>query len=107
MFDKLKEAQQQAEEIKRRLDSVSVMGEAEGGKIKVIATGNRQLTEINIHPEFFKEIDSEGLEELLIVAVNQALRKADQVNQSEMQAMTKDMLGGMGGLGGLANLFGK
>lgn len=39
MFDKLFEAQQKAEEIKKRLDTISISSEVEGGKIKIIMMG--------------------------------------------------------------------
>jgi DNA-binding protein YbaB len=42
--------------------------------------------------------DKEQLEELLIIAINKAMEKADNINQSEMAAMTKEMFGGLGGL---------
>lgn len=106
MFDKLLEAQKMAEESKKRLDSITVESEIEGGNIRVIATGNREIREIKIDPEFFKSLDLDGVEELIITAVNQAIQKAEQVNQAEMQSMSKDLLGGMGGLGALSNLFG-
>jgi len=98
MFDKLFQAQQKAEEIKKRLDSISVSGEVEDGKIRVIATANKEIKEIMIDPVYFKEIDKEELEELLLVATNKALKQADEINQAEMQAVTKDMLGGLGGM---------
>jgi len=50
---------------------------------------------------FFKSADKEELEELLLVAINKSLEQAENVSQSEMAALTKDMFGGMG------NLFGK
>lgn len=103
MFDKLFEAQQKAEEIKKRLDTISVTGEAEGGVIRVVANGNKYVSEISIDPEFLKSADKDELEELLAVAVNKAVQAAEQISQTEMQAATRDMLGGMGGLG---NLFG-
>lgn len=98
MFDKLFQAQQKAEEIRKRLDSVTVLGEAEGGKIRVAATANREIKEINIEPGFLVEADREELEELLVVAVNNAIKQADNISQTEMQAATKDMLGGLGGM---------
>ncbi|HEY0667039.1 MAG TPA: YbaB/EbfC family nucleoid-associated protein [Sphingobacteriaceae bacterium] len=98
MFDKLFEAQQKAEEIKKRLDTIYVTGDAEGGKIRVIANGNKQVSEITIDPEFLKSADKEELEELLIVAVNKAMQQAEQVSQTEMQAATRDMFGGLGDL---------
>ena len=100
MFDKLLQVQQQAEEIKKRLDAITVNGEAEGGKIRVSATGNKQISTIQIDEDFLKEADKEELEELLVVAVNKALEQAENVNQSEMQALSQNMLGGLG------NLFG-
>lgn len=100
MFDKLFEARQRAEEIKKRLDHITVMGEAEGGLIKVTATANKEVTEINIDPVFLSNADKEELEEILAVAVNNALKQAEQVSQAEMQGAAKDMLGGLGGLFG-------
>ncbi|GAB3922655.1 YbaB/EbfC family nucleoid-associated protein [Mucilaginibacter myungsuensis] len=104
MFDKLFEAQQKAGEVKQRLDNITVSGSAEGGKIMVTANGNRVVQSISIDEEFYKQADREELEELLAVAVNKAIAEAENVNQSEMAAMTRDMFGGMGGLGGM---FGK
>ena len=101
MFDKLLEAQKKAEEIKKRLDTILVDAEVEGGKIKVSATANKAITSIEIDPEFLKTADREELEELLVTAVNKALNQAEQVSQTEMQAATRDMMGGLG------NIFGK
>ena len=104
MFDKIFEAQQKAEESKKRLDTIIVTGTSEGGKITVTATANKAIQTINIDEEFYKGAEREELEELLLVALNKAMEQADNISQSEMAAMTKDMLGGLGGLG---NLFGK
>lgn len=104
MFDKLFQAQQKAQEIKARLDNISVYGEAEGGKIKVVATANKEIKEIAIDPIYMENVDREQLEELLVVALNKALVQAEQVSQGEMQAATQDVLGNLGGLG---DLFGK
>ncbi|SFT07953.1 YbaB/EbfC family nucleoid-associated protein [Sphingobacterium wenxiniae] len=104
MFDKLFQAQQKAEEVKKRLDNISVSGEAEGGKIKVVSSANKEIKEVMIDPEFFANADREEVEELLVVALNKALVQAESVSQTEMQAVSQDMLSGLGGLG---NLFGK
>jgi DNA-binding protein YbaB len=100
MFDKILEAQQKAGEIKKRLDAIIVSGTAEGGKITVNATAGKIVQSIIINDEFFKELDKEELEELLVVAINKALEQAENVSQSEMAAMTQQMFGGMGGLFG-------
>lgn len=92
------EAQQKAGEVKKRLDAISVSGTAEGGKITVVANGNKVIQSINIDDDFYKQADKEELEELLLVAVNKALEQAENVSQSEMAAMTQQMFGGLGNL---------
>ncbi len=101
MFDKLFEAQQKAGEVKKRLDGITVSGTVEGGKITIQANGNKVIQSISIDDEFLKTADKEEVEELLIVAINKALVQAENVSQSEMAALTKDMFGGLG------NMFGK
>lgn len=104
MFDKLFEAQQKADEVKKRLDGITVTGTAENGKITVIANGNRLIQSISINEDFYKEADREELEELLAVAVNKAIEQAENLNQAEMAALSQSMLGGLGDLG---KLFGQ
>lgn len=101
MFDKLLQAQQKAEEIKKRLDLISVSAEVEGGKIKIISSANKHISSVSIDPDFLQSVDHEELEELLATAINKVLAQADNVSQTEMQAATRDMMGGLG------NLFGK
>jgi len=100
MFDKLFEAKQKAEEVKKRLDGITVTGSAEGGKITVTASGNKAVRTISIDEDFLKSADKEELEELIVVAVNKALEQAESVNQSEMAALSQQMLGGLGGMFG-------
>jgi len=100
MFDKLMAAQQKADEIKKRLDTVSVFAEVEGGAIRITATANKAITAIEIEEEFYKQAEKEEIEELLLTAINKALAQADIVSATEMQAATKDMLGGLGGMFG-------
>jgi DNA-binding YbaB/EbfC family protein len=95
MFDKLMQAQQKAGEVKQRLDAITVTGMAEGGKITVTANGNKVIQTVAIDDAFFKDADKEQLEELLVIAVNKAMEQADNVSQSELAAMTKDMFGGL------------
>lgn len=100
MFDKLFEAQQKAGEAKKRLDAITVTGTAEGGKITVTANANKVIQAVNIDDEFYKQADREELEELLLVALNKAIEQADNISQTEMAAMTKEMFGGLGGMFG-------
>lgn len=103
MFDKLFEAQQKTEEVKKRLENILVKAEVENSAIKITATAAKTIKSIEIDPKVITENGMEGLEDLLLIAMNKVLAQADQVSQAEMAAVTKQMLGSMGGLG---NLFG-
>jgi hypothetical protein len=99
MFGKLAEAKQKAEEIKQRLETITVMGEAERGKVRVIANGNRKVQDISIDDSLLN--DKEQLQDILTVAINRAMENADKVSEAEMQALSSELLPGLG------NLFGK
>jgi DNA-binding protein YbaB len=95
MLDKLMQAQQMAGAMKQKLDAIAVTGIAEGGKITVTANASKVVQSVVIDDELLKEGDKEQLEELLVIAINKAMAQADNVSQSEMAAITKDMFGGM------------
>ena len=88
MMDKLKEAQQKIEETKARLNTVLVDGESGNGKVKVTVTANREIRNITIEDSLFE--DKEELEDFLIIALNNALNKANEINEAEMAAAAKN-----------------
>ena len=99
MFDKLmnqmgpmKEAMEQS---KRKLDTITVKGEVEGGLIAVYMNGNRRVTNIKIDPSLLEDGDQEALEELLQVAMNKAIESANNVNEMEMANAARGMMPGM------------
>ena len=100
MMDKLKEAQQKIEETKARLNTVLVDGESGNGKVKVTVTANREIRNINIDETLFNE--KEELEDYLIIALNNALEKANEINETEMAAAAK---GGMPDIPGMDMLM--
>ena len=65
MMEKLQAMQGQMEVIKARLETLTVTGEAENGKIMVHINGNRKITDIQIDPALLNS-DVEELQELLI-----------------------------------------
>ena len=94
MMKKLQEMQQKVEETKARLDTITVEGKASNGKVTVIMNGNRKVNSISIN-EKLGGFDKEELEDLLIIATNDALEKAESVNESEMKAASAGMIPGM------------
>ena len=87
---KMQEAQKQMEESKKKLDSMFVEGIAEGGLVKVTATGNKKITNIAIDESLLT--DKEAIEDLLIVAVNKAIEEADKVFETEMGSVAQGMI---------------
>jgi len=90
MMGKLQEMKQKMDEAKSRMKGISVSAEAANGAIKVIASGNRQIRNIEINHSLITE--KEELEELLVVAINRALEKAEKVYESEMQGAAGGMI---------------
>lgn len=99
IFGKL---QGQKDEMKLRLAKETLEAEVEGGAIKVQVNGNREILDIAIDPEKIDVTDREQLEDLLVIAVNQALELATELEASEAQKMINDMIPpGLGGLFGM------
>ncbi len=100
MFDKLGAAKKMADDVKAKLETISVVGEAGNGSVKVISNGNRKIQEIIIKDELLSPSNKEELQDLLVVASNRALEAAENVSESEMRAMMSSMMPGLGGLFG-------
>jgi len=98
----MKQAQQMQEQMVRvqeELAQETVDASAGGGMVTVKATGAGEISEIKIDPKAIDPDDPELLEDMVIAAVNEALRSAQALAQSKMGAATG--LGGMdlGGMG--------
>ena len=73
-----------------------VDGESGNGKVKVTVTANREVRNIAINDELLK--DSDELEDYLVIALNNALEKANEIHEAEMAAAAK---GGMPDIPGM------
>ncbi len=87
MMAKLKEAQAKIEETKARLNTVMVDGVSGDGLVVATVTANREVKNIAIAEELLD--DQEALEDYLILALNKALQKANDINEAEMAAAAK------------------
>ena len=96
LFSKLQEAQQKMEERKQKLGDIVVDGEAGNGMVKVSVTGNREIKTISIDNQLLAPDKKEELEDLLVTALNRALKNAEQVWEEEMKDVAGGMLGGLG-----------
>ena len=94
---KLQEAQQQMKDTKDRLAVMTFDGEAGDGGVKVTITGGREVKSLEIADRLCGAEQKEELEDLLITALNRALKSVEEANDKEMGAAAGGMLGGMGG----------
>jgi len=98
LFGKLQEAQSKMKESKERLALITVDGEAGDGAVKVVVTGNREVKSIDVAERLLEKDNKEELEDLLITALNRALKNAENAWESEMKGIAGGMLGPLGGL---------
>ncbi|MGI8893040.1 MAG: YbaB/EbfC family nucleoid-associated protein [Bacteroidia bacterium] len=98
MFDKLNAIQQKMDEIKQRLDNITVEGEAGEGGVKVLVTANKKIKEVNISDQLIKTGDKEEIGELTVVALNRALEQAENVSESEMKAASAGLFPDLPGM---------
>ena len=82
--------------IYNELENKEFSATAGGGVVEVTVTGKREVSKVKIDPEAVDPDDVEMLEDLIVAATNEALRKCEEESQAQMAKIT----GGLGGLGG-------
>ena len=87
----MKQAQQMQERMQKEMGELKVEGNAGGGMVTVVMNGAKQVHSLKIDPEVVSKDDVEMLQDLIVAAINDAHRKADE-------AMSQKMGGMMGGL---------
>lgn len=91
MKEMMKAAQKMQErmlKMQEELAERTVESSAGGGMVKAVVTGGKMLKELTINPDAIDPSDIEMLQDLIIVAVNEAIRKSDEMVNSEMGKLT-------------------
>ncbi|MES3037277.1 MAG: YbaB/EbfC family nucleoid-associated protein [Bdellovibrionota bacterium] len=100
MAQLMKQANQMQIKMKKAQEEMALRefeGQAGGGGVKVVVNGDSKLLKLEINPEVISAGDQEMLQDLIIVAVNEAVKTAKETSAKEMEKIT----GGMGGLPGM------
>ena len=87
----IKQAQKMQEEMERvqsDLEEKTVEAAAGGGAVSVVVSGKKELVSIEIKPEAVDPEDVETLQDLIMVAVNEGIKKADEMMTEGMSAVT-------------------
>ena len=95
MLEQVQQMQAQMQKAQEELRTETVEATAGGGMVKVVATGGGEIREIKIDPKAIDPDDPEMLEDMILAAVNEALRSA----QSLMESKLGPALGGLQGMG--------
>jgi DNA-binding YbaB/EbfC family protein len=80
--------QQEMLRIQTELETLTVEGSAGGGVVKAVVTGKQELVSVTIDPAAVDPSDVEMLQDLIVAAVNDALRASRQVAEEKMAAVT-------------------
>ena len=87
----MKQAQQMQERLQQQMAELKVEATAGGGMVTVVMNGAKQIQSLKIDPEAVSKDDVEMLQDLILAAINDAQRKADEAMQKQMSGM----MGGM------------
>jgi hypothetical protein len=93
--------QKQMEQTQQELEAKEYEVTSGGGAVKIKMNGKKSVTAIEIKPEVVDPDDVEMLQDLIMTAVNEAIRQADEAATSAMSGIT----GGLGMGGGIPGLF--
>ena len=80
--------QRKMNELQDEIDQMETEATAGGGAVTVTVTGAKQIKSIKIQPEILDPDDAEMVEDLVMVAVNEALRQMDEIASNEMNKLT-------------------
>ena len=83
----MKQAQQMQERLQKEMTALRVEGNAGGGMVTVLVNGGKQVQSITIDPEVVSKEDVGMLQDLIVAAINDAHRKADEAMAQTMGGM--------------------
>ena len=91
MIRQAQKMQENMEELQADLDAREYEISAGGGAVSIRINGKKEVTEIIIKPEIVDPDDIEMLQDILVAGVNEAIKKVEEVNSSEMNKITGSM----------------
>jgi len=95
MMEQVQQMQAQMQQAQEELKNETVQATAGGGMVSVTATGSGEIKEIKIDPKAIDPDDPEMLEDMVLAAVNEAIRSAHGLIESKLGPA----MGGLSGLG--------
>jgi len=87
----MKQAQQMQDRMQKQMAEMRIEATAGGGMVTVVMNGSKQVLSLKIDPEAVSKDDVEMLQDLILAAINDGSRKADEAMSSQMSGL----MGGM------------
>lgn len=84
--------QEKFAQIQEELAGKTVEASSGGGMVKVVANGKQEIISIKIDPEVVSKDDVEMLEDLILAAVNEARKRADELAKNEVAKLTGGLM---------------
>lgn len=91
MMKQMQKMQKKMAEAQDALGEERIEGTAGGGMVTVVVTGHKQVVEVNIKEEVVDPEDVEMLQDLVLAATNDALKKADELTNQTMGQFSKGL----------------
>ena len=88
MMKQMQKMQRQMEETQKKLEETEVTATSGGGAIEVVADGKKEIVSIKIDEDLVKDGDVEMLQDMVMVAVNDAIKKVIDMSESELGKIT-------------------
>lgn len=91
----MQQAQQMQDNLQKQLREATVEATAGGGMVTVVMNGVKEIQRLRIDPEVVSPDDVEMLQDLIVAAVSDAQRRADELASQRMGGMMGGMMGGL------------
>ncbi|MET3576828.1 YbaB/EbfC family nucleoid-associated protein [Bhargavaea ullalensis] len=91
MMKQMQKMQKKMAEAQEELGEKRLEGAAGGGMVKVVVSGHKEVLEVTVDPTVADPEDVEMLQDLIVIATNDALKQADELTNSTMGQFTKGM----------------
>jgi DNA-binding YbaB/EbfC family protein len=91
MMKQMQKMQKQMGEAQEKLGEQKIEGTAGGGMVTITMTGHKEVVEVKINPEAVDPDDVEMLQDLVLAATNDALKKVEELTNNTMGQFTKGL----------------
>ena len=88
LMQQAQKMQEKMQEAQQKLSELEVTGESGAGLVKIVLTGKHEARRLSIDPSLMADNDQEMLEDLIVSAINDAVRKVESESKESMANMT-------------------